>query len=51
MEDQMSVPKWMASASRASLLVLVGDAMELARAGVVDGDGEEEDERRARWKI
>ena len=40
-EDQMSVRKWMASASRASLLGLAGDAVEFAGAGEVDGDGEE----------
>ncbi len=40
----MSVPKWRASASRASLGWLAGDAAEVAGAGVVDRDGEEQDD-------
>ena len=42
----MSVEKWMASASRASLACSRGDAVEVAGAGEVDGDGEQQDQER-----
>ena len=40
----MSVRKWMASASRASLLVSAGNAVKFPGASEIDGDGEKQDD-------